>query len=78
LRAKGAQTDLSIGKINRTLKSGRGKKKITPAEHLFNIIIEFPDFQPALKDLRDCLVHTDLPIHLISSLKQVLDAKKAV
>ena len=27
-------------------------------EQLFNIIIEFPDSQPALKDLRDCLVHS--------------------
>ena len=44
-------------------------------EQLFNIIIEFPDSQPALKDLRDCLVHTDLRTHLTSSLKQVLDAK---
>ena len=44
-------------------------------EQLFNIIIEFPDSQPALKDLRNCLVHTDLRIHLTSSLKQVLDAK---
>ena len=44
-------------------------------EQLFSIIIEFPDSQPALKDLRDCLVHTDLRTHLTSSLKQVLDAK---
>jgi len=44
-------------------------------EQLFNIIIEFPDSQPALEDLRDCLVHTDLRSHLTSSLKQVLDAK---
>ena len=26
-------------------------------EQLFNIIIKFPDSQPAMKDLRDCLVH---------------------
>merc|ERR1719357_1737200 len=44
-------------------------------EQLFNIIIEFPDSQPALEDLRDCLGQTDLRSHLTTSLKQVLDAK---
>ena len=46
-------------------------------EQLFNIIIAFPDSQPALEveDLRDCLVHIDHLTHLNSSLKHVLDAK---
>ena len=43
---------------------GISRKKLL--EHLYNtrieqliyIIIEFPDSQPALEDLRDCLVHT--------------------
>merc|ERR1719309_1402760 len=44
-------------------------------EQLFNIIIEFPESQPALEDLRECLGQTDLRSHLTTSLKQVLDAK---
>jgi len=44
-------------------------------EQLFNIIIEFPDSQPALEDLRECLTHTDLRGHLTSNLRQVVDAK---
>jgi len=45
-------------------------------EQLFNIIIEFPDSQPALEDLRDCLqTQPELRSHLTSSLRQVLDAK---
>merc|ERR1719187_2847175 len=44
-------------------------------EQLFNIIIEFPESQPALEDLRECLTHTDLRSHLTSSLRQVLDNK---
>merc|ERR1719320_2251532 len=71
--------------LKEALMSGISRKKLlehlyntyTKAriEQLFNIIIEFPDSQPALEDLRDCLVHTDLRSHLTSSLKQVLDAK---
>merc|ERR1719495_980286 len=44
-------------------------------EQLFNIIIEFPESQPALEDLRECLTHTDLRSHLTTNLRQVLDAK---
>merc|ERR1719244_2503 len=45
-------------------------------EQLFNIIIEFPDSQPALEDLRDCLqTQPELRSHLTSSLRRVLDAK---
>jgi len=44
-------------------------------EQLFNIIIEFPDSQPALEDLRDCLVKTNLRNFLTNNLRKVLDAK---
>ena len=48
----------------------------TRIEQLFEIIIEFPESQPALEDLRDCLAQTDgLRSLLTSSLRQVLDAK---
>ena len=29
-------------------------------EQLFNIMIEWPDSQPALEDIRECLTKTDL------------------
>ena len=44
-------------------------------EQLFNIMIEWPDSQPALEDIRQCLGSTDLRGHLTSSLKSVLDTK---
>ena len=44
-------------------------------EQLFNIIIEFPESQPALEDLRECLAKTDLRGHLTRSLKTVLKKK---
>ena len=44
-------------------------------EQLFNIIIEFPESQPALEDLRECLAKTDLRGHLIRCLKSVLQKK---
>ena len=44
-------------------------------EQLFNIMIEWPDSQPALEDIRQCLGSTDLRGHLTSSLKSVLDSK---
>ena len=44
-------------------------------EQLFNIIIEFPESQPALEDLRECLVKTDLRGHLTRCLKGVLQKK---
>jgi anaphase-promoting complex subunit 2 len=48
----------------------------TRIEQLFEIIIEFPESQPALEDLRDCLGQTEgLRATLTSSLRQVLDAK---
>ena len=44
-------------------------------DQLFNIIIEWPDSQAALEDVRVCLASTDLRSHLTRSLKKVLDAK---
>ena len=44
-------------------------------EQLFNIIIEWPDSQAALEDVRVCLGNTDLRGHLTRSLKKVLDNK---
>merc|ERR1719312_2222349 len=54
--------------LKEALMSGISRKKLL--EHLYNTYTK-----PALEDLRDCLVHTDLRSHLTSSLKQVLDAK---
>ena len=48
----------------------------TRIEQLFEIIIEFPESQPALEDLRDCLAQKDgLRTLLTFSLRQVLDTK---
>ena len=47
----------------------------TRIEQLFNIIIEFPDSQSALEDLKDCLERTDMRSHLTGSLKAVLQKK---
>eukprot|EP00088_Acartia_fossae_P022438 TRINITY_DN2363_c0_g1_i3.p1 TRINITY_DN2363_c0_g1~~TRINITY_DN2363_c0_g1_i3.p1 ORF type:complete len:803 (-),score=175.51 TRINITY_DN2363_c0_g1_i3:526-2934(-) len=44
-------------------------------EQLYNIIIEFPESQPALEDLRDCLSRTNLRNFLTSNLRQTLDTK---
>lgn len=48
---------------------------LTRIDQLFNIIIEFPDSQPALEDLKESLKKTDLPGHLTVSLKSVLEKK---
>lgn len=47
----------------------------TRMNQLFNIIIEFPDSQPALEDLRECLERTDLRSKLIQSLKAALETR---
>lgn len=44
-------------------------------DQLFNIIIEFPESQAALEDLRECLNKTDLRAFLTQSLKKVLERK---
>lgn len=51
----------------------------TRIDQLFNIIIEFPESQPALEDIKECLKKTtDLRSHLTSSLKNVLETKCVV
>ena len=44
-------------------------------DQLFNIIIEFPESQPAVDDLKQCLERTDLRPHLTIKLKNVLEKK---
>lgn len=44
-------------------------------DQLFNIIIEFPESQPAVEDLRECLDRTDLRPFLTKTLKNVLETK---
>ncbi|XP_059088575.1 anaphase-promoting complex subunit 2-like [Tigriopus californicus] len=47
----------------------------TRIDQLFNIIIEFPDSQPALEDLKDCLGRTGLRPTLTENLTRVLSKK---
>lgn len=44
-------------------------------EEMYNIIIEWPESQPALEEIRNCMGRTDLRGHLTKSLKEVLDNK---
>lgn len=44
-------------------------------EQLFDIIIEYPDSQPAIDDLRVCLERTDLRKVLIESLQEALKTR---
>lgn len=44
-------------------------------DQLFNIIIEYPDSQPAIDDLRVCLERTDLRKTLIQSLQDALKTR---
>lgn len=47
----------------------------TLIDQLFNIIIEFPESEPAVRDLRICLEKTDLRPHLVSSLRKALESR---
>uniref|UniRef100_T1IXP7 Anaphase-promoting complex subunit 2 n=1 Tax=Strigamia maritima TaxID=126957 RepID=T1IXP7_STRMM len=47
----------------------------TRMDQLFNIIIEFPESQPAIEDLVNCLEKTNLRTKLIQSLKETLETK---
>lgn len=40
-------------------------------DELFDILVEFPDSEPALLDLRDCLMKVELRTVLIKSLQAV-------
>ncbi|XP_015589279.1 anaphase-promoting complex subunit 2 [Cephus cinctus] len=44
-------------------------------EQLFNIIIEYPDSQPAIDDLRICLERTDLRKVLVETLQEALKTR---
>ncbi|KAG7213043.1 hypothetical protein KM043_002374 [Ampulex compressa] len=44
-------------------------------EQLFNIIIEYPESQPAIDDLRICLERTDLRKVLVESLQEALKTR---
>lgn len=44
-------------------------------EQFFNIIIEFPDSQPAIDDLKLCMEKLDLRSHLVESLKTSLETR---
>ncbi|KAL0280099.1 UNVERIFIED_CONTAM: hypothetical protein PYX00_001488 [Menopon gallinae] len=47
----------------------------TRIEQLFNIIIEYPDSQPAVEDLRICLQKTDLRSDLTEKLQRALETR---
>ncbi|XP_021926586.1 anaphase-promoting complex subunit 2 isoform X2 [Zootermopsis nevadensis] len=47
----------------------------TRIEQLFNIIIEYPDSQPAVEDLRICLQKTDLRLYLTQKLQRALETR---
>ncbi|KAL5012414.1 hypothetical protein ScPMuIL_010965 [Solemya velum] len=47
----------------------------TQIEQLFNIIIEFPESEPAILDLKFCLEKTDLRSHLVTSLKSAFESR---
>ncbi|XP_055387072.1 anaphase-promoting complex subunit 2 [Condylostylus longicornis] len=44
-------------------------------EQFFSIIIDYPDSQPAIDDLKVCLEKIDLRQHLITTLKQSLEVR---
>lgn len=44
-------------------------------EQFFNIIIEFPDSQPAIDDLKLCMEKLDLRSHLVETLKTSLETR---
>uniref|UniRef100_A0A1X7SSW2 Anaphase-promoting complex subunit 2 TPR repeats domain-containing protein n=1 Tax=Amphimedon queenslandica TaxID=400682 RepID=A0A1X7SSW2_AMPQE len=45
---------------------------------LFNIIVDFPDSESALVDLRECLRHVDLREELMESLTKVYERRTAL
>lgn len=44
-------------------------------EEMFHIIIEYPESQPAIEDLKLCLEKTNLRSKLVQSLKQALETR---
>ena len=47
----------------------------TLIDQLFNIIIEFPESEPAVADLSVCLDKTDLRTHLVTALRAALESR---
>ncbi|XP_033732322.1 anaphase-promoting complex subunit 2-like [Pecten maximus] len=47
----------------------------TQIDQLFNIIIEYPESEPAILDLKVCLEKTDQRPHLVTSLKSALETR---
>ncbi|CAI9738201.1 anaphase-promoting complex subunit 2-like [Octopus vulgaris] len=45
----------------------------TLIDQLFSIIIDYPESEPAILDLKNCLMKTDLRSHLVISLKDALE-----
>ena len=44
-------------------------------DQLFSIVIEFPDSEPAMKDLRRCLETIDLRSTLVNSLRSAIEVR---
>lgn len=44
-------------------------------DQFFNIIIEFPDSQPAIEDLKKCMEMLDLRSHLVKTLKNSIETR---
>lgn len=44
-------------------------------KELFDIIVEYPDSKPAIEDLKVCLNHVELKVHLMESLKQSFEQR---
>jgi anaphase-promoting complex subunit 2 len=47
----------------------------TIIDQFFNIIIEFPDSQPAIDDLKQCMEKLDLRAHLVETLKNSIETR---
>lgn len=47
----------------------------TIIDQFFNIIIEFPDSQPAIDDLKICMEKLDLRAHLVETLKNSIETR---
>ena len=47
----------------------------TLIDQLFSIIIDYPESEPAILDLKNCLMKTDLRSHLVISLKDALESR---
>lgn len=75
--------DLSTAKVRESINYFQMKLKYflfekyanTIIDQFFNIIIEFPDSQPAIDDLKLCMEKLDLRSHLVETLKNSLETR---